>query len=207
MADSDSPTLGDRFTLALEYVSYVHAAQRRKGSDIPYVGHLLGVASILIDAGGTEDEVVAGLLHDAVEDQGGKPRARDIAARFGERVAEIVLDCSDAIPEPGVEKEPYDQRKSEYQEHLRRCSDPSVYLVSAADKLHNLRSMLHDYRFVGEELWERFNATKAKNLANYAALIDIYQHGPEDWRRRPIVEELVELHRRLTDLGSENRGA
>jgi (p)ppGpp synthase/HD superfamily hydrolase len=207
MTEPESHALGDRFTNALEYVSYVHAAQRRKASDIPYVGHLLGVASILIDAGGTEDEVVAGLLHDAVEDQGGKQRARDIAARFGQRVAQIVVDCSDAIPEPGVQKEPYAQRKSKYREHLRRCSDPSVYLVSAADKLHNLRSMLRDYRFVGEKLWERFNAPKAENLANYAALIGIYQDGPQDPRRRPIVEELVELHRRLTDFGSENSGA
>lgn len=90
--------LGSRFTDALLYASLIHGGQRRKGSDIPYIGHLLGVASILIDLGADEDEVIAGLLHDAVEDQGGLVRANDIRARFGDRVADIVLACSDAAP-------------------------------------------------------------------------------------------------------------
>jgi (p)ppGpp synthase/HD superfamily hydrolase len=189
--------LGRRFRDALVYAATAHAAQSRKGGSIPYVGHLLGVASILIDAGATEDEAIAGLLHDAVEDQGGEPRLADIAATFGQSVADIVSACSDASPSEGEEKAPWAQRKEKYREHLAECGNASVYLVSAADKLHNLRSMWSDHGRVGNELWMRFNASPRDCLNNYAELCAMYAGKPDDARRASLLSEMRELIQKL----------
>src|SRR5580704_12529855 len=125
--------LGKRFDRALLYATDAHAAQSRKGTSRPYIAHLLGVAAIVLTHGGDEDEAIAALLHDAVEDQGGKPRLRDIRRKFGARVAGIVEGCTDADTEP---KPPWLERKKKYLEHLRHA-DASVRLVSAADKVYN----------------------------------------------------------------------
>ncbi|MBA2344583.1 MAG: HD domain-containing protein, partial [Rubrobacter sp.] len=133
---------GHKFEQALTYASIVHAAQRRKGTETPYITHLLAVAAIVGENGGTENEIIAALLHDAPEDQGGKERLADIRTRFGDEVADIVEACSDTFEIP---KPPWRGRKEAYIAHIREAS-ASARLVSAADKLHNARSILSDYR-------------------------------------------------------------
>ena len=163
--------LTERFEKALIYSCVVHAGQLRKGTEIPYISHLLAVASIVLEHGGSEDEAIAALLHDAVEDAGGKPRLEDIRHRFGDAVAAIVEGCSDSdtIPKP-----PWKERKEKYIAHVRNAS-PSVCLVSAADKLHNARAIRQDYRQLGEILWNRFNGSRDEILWYYRSLIRAFR--------------------------------
>jgi (p)ppGpp synthase/HD superfamily hydrolase len=161
--------LTGRFYRALGYAARLHAAQFRKGTKRPYVAHLLGVASIVLTHGGDEDGAIAALLHDAVEDQGGKPRLREIRRKFGARVARIVAGCTDADTLP---KPPWLERKKTYLHHLRRANS-SVRLVSAADKLYNVQETLSDYRDVGENIWKRFQATKKQTLWYYREVAKI----------------------------------
>jgi GTP pyrophosphokinase len=161
--------LSTRFDEAFQYASSLHAYQRRKGSGIPYLSHLLAVAALVLEDGGDEDEAIAALLHDSVEDQGAD--LDEIRARFGPRVATIVDACTDARARP---KPPWEERKRRYVEHVK-TAPPDVVRVSAADKLHNARSILADYRAVGEELWQRFTATRAQTLWYYRALVDAYR--------------------------------
>ena len=173
---------GEKFERGLVYAARVHRDHRRKGSDVPYVTHLLAVAAIVGENGGTEDEVVAALLHDAAEDHGGRDRLEEIRTEFGPRVAEIVEGCSDTFEDP---KPDWWTRKRAYVRHVGRAS-PSIRLVSSADKLHNARSILADYRVLGEQLWSRFTTGKDGTLWYYGALVDAYG-GPESG---PIVREL-----------------
>lgn len=175
--------LSDRFAEALALAHELHAGQVRKGTAIPYVSHVLAVAGIVLDYGGDEDEAIAALLHDAVEDCGGAPVLADIRGRFGDRVADIVSACSDTDQTP---KPPWQARKEAYLDHLR-AAPASVRLVSAADKLHNARAILADYREIGEALWSRFNATKAQTLWYYRALVDAF----EARGCTPLVSELA----------------
>lgn len=176
-------TLSKRFAEAMVLAHELHAWHVRNGTAIPYVSHVLAVAGIVLDHGGDEDEAIAALLHDAVEDCGGAPVLADIRRRFGERVAGIVAACSDTDQTP---KPPWQARKEAYLEHLRDAP-ASVRLVSAADKLHNARAILADYREIGEALWDRFNATKAQTLWYYRALVDAFEaHG-----RTPLVSDLA----------------
>jgi (p)ppGpp synthase/HD superfamily hydrolase len=157
-----------RFNEALVYASELHSEQRRKGlSGAPYVAHLLGVTAIVLEHGGDEDQAIGALLHDAVEDQGGKARLEEIRHRFGPVVAEIVDGCtdSDATPKP-----PWRQRKEKYIAHLPAASG-RVQLVSAADKLYNLRSIVDDYHECGESIWERFKGGRDGTLWYYRSLI------------------------------------
>jgi GTP pyrophosphokinase len=163
--------LSDRFEAALVYASQLHRTQLRKGSDTPYVAHLLGVASLVLEAGGTEEEVIGALLHDAVEDQGGAPTREEIRARFGEPVAAIVDGCTDTDETP---KPPWRARKEKYLAHLPTASR-SVLLVSSADKLHNARSILTDYRTLGELVWERFTGGREGSLWYYRTLVGVYR--------------------------------
>ncbi len=173
---------GKKFEEALEYAARVHRDQTRKGTRIPYVTHLLAVASIVGENGGTEDEVVAALLHDAPEDQGGEARLADIRERFGEEVAEIVAGNTDTYEDP---KPPWRERKEAYLARIGREPDP-VRLVSAADKLHNARSVLADLRAVGDALWARFNGGKEGTLWYHRALVMAFAAaGPN-----AVVEEL-----------------
>jgi HD domain len=183
-ADTDNDaqvTLSPRFEDALVYATRVHAVQVRKGTGIPYVAHLLAVASIVLEDGGDEDEAVAALLHDAVEDQGGNARLRKIRERYGDKVADIVLECSDTdvMPKPAWRK-----RKLDYIAHVAGAS-PGAVRVSLADKLHNARAVLYDYRRLGEELWERFNP-EADQLWYYRSLVDAFGARSDG----PMVEEL-----------------
>jgi GTP pyrophosphokinase len=173
---------------------------------VPYVGHLLGVASLVIDACGSEDEAIAALLHDAAEDQGGPKRLEDIRTRFGNRVAVIVEGCSDSLVEDPRAKAPWLQRKRAYIAHLRANTDPSVHLISAADKLHNAESMLSDFRVVGDALWGRFSPDGGRDriIWNFRELIDAYRHGPIDARRDPIVRRLADVVDRLEAVTSRD---
>ena len=159
-----------RFEAALVLANRLHAMQTRKGTDIPYIGHLLAVTSIVIENGGSEDERIAALLHDAVEDQGGAKTRALIHQQFGENVAAIVDGCTDTDQTP---KPPWRTRKEQYIAHLREAS-PAVRLVSLADKLHNARSVLHDYRAQGDEVWSRFSGGKAGTLWYYRALVNTF---------------------------------
>ena len=160
-----------RFEAALVYAHQVHQNQRRKGTGIPYIAHVLGVAALAIEYGATEDEAIAALLHDAAEDGGGEATLAEIRARFGDAVADIVLGCSDSLVEDPEDKLPWRERKENYLAHLENASS-SVCLVSAADKLHNVRSIMRDYREHGEEIWERFQGRRDGTLWYYETVTD-----------------------------------
>ena len=159
--------LSPRFGQALHYAVLIHAGQLRKGTEIPYSSHLLGVASIALEYGANEDEAIGALLHDAGEDAGGQARIEDIRQRFGNQVADIVDGCTDAYALP---KPPWRQRKEDYIAHITTAS-ASVRLVSAADKLHNARAILRDYRVHGEKLWLRFSGGKDGTVWYYRSLV------------------------------------
>ncbi len=189
---------GHKFEEAMSYASQVHAEQKRKGTEIPYITHLLAVTAIVGENGGTEDEAVAALLHDAPEDQGGEERLEDIRIRFGDEVAEIVAACSDTFETP---KPPWRERKEAYIAHIREAPE-SARLVSAADKLHNARSILSDYREVREDLWRRFTGGREGTLRYYGALVEAFQ---ETGTKPAIVEELDRTVAELRSLtGYEN---
>jgi (p)ppGpp synthase/HD superfamily hydrolase len=167
------PTLTRRFDEAFAYAHDVHGTQTRKGTGVPYLGHLMGVASIVIDDGGTEEEAIAALLHDAPEDRGGRQRLDEIRGRFGEAVARIVEDCTDSWTMP---KAPWLDRKREYAEHARTLA-PASLRVSAADKVHNAYAILRDLRNIGDGTWARFNAGPDDILAYYQSLIRSYREA------------------------------
>jgi len=162
--------LSPRFEAALVMAAQLHATQIRKGSNVPYVSHLLGVSSLVIEHGGTEDQAIAGLLHDAVEDQGGKDTLERIRDHFGSGVADIVDHCTDAYEEPKPDWRP---RKERYIAELAKMP-ASAALVSCADKLHNARAILSDLREVGDDLWNRFTGGKDGTLWYYRALVDTF---------------------------------
>jgi (p)ppGpp synthase/HD superfamily hydrolase len=190
---------GERFEEALLYAARLHRDQTRKGTEVPYVTHLLAVAAIVGENGGTEDEVVAALLHDAPEDRGGKDRLEDIRARFGDEVAEIVDGCTDTYEDPKPEWRP---RKEAYVAHVAKAS-PSVRLVSAADKLHNARSILADLRSLGDRLWARFTGGKEGTLWYYRVLVEAYAEAGSN----PVVEELDRVVREIEALAGRDGAA
>ena len=153
--------LTHRFDLALHFASGLHHAQRRKGTDTPYIAHLMSVAALVLESGGDEDQAIAALLHDAMEDQGGPPTLKMIRQLFGDRVAETVRECSDSESVDPDTKEPWHRRKQAYLTHLSTASTDAL-LVSVADKLHNARTVLSDYRQIGDEIWRRFNKESSK---------------------------------------------
>ncbi|HZQ96231.1 MAG TPA: HD domain-containing protein [Candidatus Sulfotelmatobacter sp.] len=160
--------LGPRFLRAFQFAAEKHRNQTRKASTIPYLAHLMGVASLVLEAGGDEDLAIAALLHDVVEDCGGAPMLKEVRRRFGARVAKIVDGCTDAYVFP---KAPWRERKEQYLARLRR-EDAGTRLVSAADKLNNVRSILSDYRDIGESVWLRFNGGREGTLWYYRTLRD-----------------------------------
>lgn len=190
--------LSERFEAALVYAAQAHAAQRRKGSDVPYLAHLLAVAVIVLEYGGGEEEAIAALLHDAVEDQGGSVRRADIARRFGENVARIVDGCTDTDQSP---KPPWRARKEAHLARLLQAS-PAVRLVSAADKLHNARSVLGDYRLLGEEVWQRFSGGREGTLWYYRAVAAaLGSHGAS-----PLIDELARTVEELERAAEGGKG-
>jgi len=169
--------LGPQFDEAEAYARVAHADHVRKGSGVPYMAHLLGVASLVLEDGGDEDEAIAALLHDAVEDQGGPSRLEDIRARFGTRIADIVEGCSDAIPEPGQAKRDWWDRKCEHLDHLAHVDGAlrePLLRVSMADKLSNLRATVRDAGRGDEDFWRVFKHGAASQLWYYGRMIDVF---------------------------------
>ena len=160
--------LGPRFQRAFEFAADKHRKQTRKASTIPYIAHLIGVASLVLEAGGDEDLAIAALLHDVVEDCGGAAMLKEVGRRFGKRVVHIVDGCTDAYETP---KPPWHDRKVNYINRLK-AEDADTRLVSAADKLNNVRSILSDYRALGESVWSRFNGGREGTLWYYRTLRD-----------------------------------
>jgi (p)ppGpp synthase/HD superfamily hydrolase len=174
---SGATVLTDRFDRALLYATHVHGGQVRKGTSTPYIAHLLAVAATVLEYGGDEDLAIAALLHDSVEDQGGKARLEDVRNRFGERVARIVEACSDSLANTarGERKAHWEERKKAYLAHLRKA-DEDILRVSLADKVHNARAILRDLRKpdIGEEIWARFSQPKERTLWYYRSLADVF---------------------------------
>ena len=166
------PILTGRFEEALIFAAHLHATQLRKGTEIPYFAHLMAVASLVITHGGDEDEVIAALLHDAVEDQG--VSLEQIQGRFGKQVAAVVDGCTDTDEVP---KPPWRERKERYVQHLAPASR-SVKLVAAADKLDNASAIIRDYRTYGREVWKRFRAGREEQLWFYRACVTALKDGP-----------------------------
>jgi (p)ppGpp synthase/HD superfamily hydrolase len=164
--------LTDRFASAVSYASAIHATQTRKGTELPYLCHLLAAAGTVLEAGGDEDQAIGALLHDAAEDQGGEPRLADIRARFGERVAAMVAGCSDSLSEDSGAKAPYRERKEQHLQHLAEASQ-DVILVSAADKLHNARAIATDLAVHGPSMLLRFNAGPTELLWYYDSMLAV----------------------------------
>lgn len=173
MADDalPEPVLSERFMGAMTFAYDAHSSQSRKGTEIPYIAHVLGVTSLVLENGGSEDQAIAALLHDAAEDGGGEKVLARIRRRFGEHVAELVDALSDSLEEDPEKKLPWEERKAKYIAELAQESS-EVALISAADKLHNLRSILDDLERHGEQLWQRFKGGKDGSLWYYREIID-----------------------------------
>lgn len=187
--------LTQRFKEALDYALELHGDQQRKGSDTPYVAHLLAVASLVLEDGGDEEQAIAALLHDAPEDRGGRETLRSIRQRFGDRVADIVDGCTDTYETP---KPPWRQRKEGYLEHLQTASE-EVRRVSLADKLHNARSILTDLLRCGDHVWTRFNGGKDGTLWYYRSLLQVFRSR----NNSPLVTELGWVLQRIDSLIQE----
>lgn len=190
--------LTDQFDRAMLYATHVHGGQVRKGTAIPYVAHLLAVAATVLEYGGSQQMAIAGLLHDAVEDQGGGARLADIRNRFGDAVAQIVESCSDGTSNAarGEAKAPWWDRKRAYIEKLQAAGADAL-LVSLADKVHNARSILRDLRNpeIGERVWNRFSREKAETIEYYRLLSEVFleKRGKAD----QLANELAHLVRQL----------
>lgn len=186
--------LGSRFNEAFLFAAAKHAAQTRKRTDVPYISHLMAVSALVLEAGGGEDEAIAGLLHDVVEDCGGVPVLEEIRQRFGDRVAGIVQGCTDAYTVPKPE---WKKRKLDYLDTLRHAAD-DVRLVSAADKLHNVRTILADYRSQGDAVWDRFSGHRAGTLWYYRAVLDVLREGTPN----RLIDELQRVVTELETLAT-----
>ncbi len=181
--------LGPRFRRAFLFAADKHSGQTRKASTIPYIAHLMGVTSLVLEFGGDENMAIAALLHDVVEDCGGLPILKEVRRRFGPRVAKIVDGCTDSFTDP---KPPWRERKETYLRHLKKA-DAETRLVSAADKLNNVRSILSDYREFGESIWARFNGGRDGTLWYYRSLL-------EEFLRRTPNRLITELELAVREL-------
>jgi (p)ppGpp synthase/HD superfamily hydrolase len=175
--------LSERFVRALAYAARKHRGQKRKGTDIPYVSHLLGVASIALQHGATEEQAIAALLHDVLEDQGGPTARREIAARFGAAVADMVDHCTDSEVRP---RPPWRLRKEAYLARLSAAS-PEVRLVACADKLYNARTLLSNVRWSDDTYWARFSGGREGTLWYYRQLVRVFRRSG----RSRLVDELA----------------
>jgi (p)ppGpp synthase/HD superfamily hydrolase len=181
MSQTPRLVLTERFTDAVEYARKLHT-EYRKGTDIPYMAHLLGVAALVMgEAGGrvpvTEDMVIAALLHDAVEDHGGMPRLHEIEERFGPEVSRMVAALSDTFAEHHDKKEGWEERKNNYLTRLRK-ERGDVLLISAADKLYNAKAILDDYRDIGPAVFDRFKRGAKEQLWYFDELLKIFRAYP-----------------------------
>ena len=165
--------LSERLSQALAIAIEAHNGQFRKETTIPYIAHPMAVASIALEYGADEDQAMAALLHDAVED-GGAKYAEIIRSKFGDRVADIVNGCTDGVPDNNGIKPPWKQRKESYIAHLKSAPD-DVLLVSGSDKLHNARAIVSDLQNIGLRVFDRFSSSKTDTLWYYQSLADIFK--------------------------------
>ncbi len=173
MGDSDEPrALGPRFREAFWLASILHSGQARKGTDVPYVAHLMAVSAIVLENGGDEDAAIAALLHDAAEDQGGRETLDRIGRLFGPGVRSIVEACTDTVENP---KPPWRERKERYVDHIAEAPDDAL-LVSLADKVHNARSLVESLKREGDEIWKRFKGGKSGTIWYYEALVTAFSN-------------------------------
>lgn len=187
--------LTSKFEQALVYATRLHANQTRKISGVPYIAHLLSVAALVLEAGGTEEEVIAALLHDSIEDQGGKATREEIRQSFGDKVVAIINGCTEWDTPP---KPPWQERKNRYLENLRHAST-SVRRVSLADKLHNARSLLADWRQYGDSIWTYFKASREGTLWFYQSLVQVYRQTGSDWMTEELERVVGQLHQQNID--------
>src|SRR3954471_6296709 len=205
---TDTPLLTERFDAALHYATRHHSRQLRKGTPIPYAAHLLACASLVLEMHGDEDEAIGALLHDVVEDDGGQRALDEISEAFGPVVAAIVLDNSDSVPSEGVAKPRWYERKRAYIDAFPRKSPPALR-VCLADKLHNARSILLDYRTFGDSLWARFG--QGQGLATrvyYRELAAAFERERDRMgdAAQPFVDELRRAVDAITALAEEHQG-
>lgn len=199
--------LTDRFSKAVDYARILHI-ERRKGTNIPFMAHLLGVASLVMGEAGqvpfavTENMVIAALLHDSVEDHGGEPRLRDIEFNFGAEVARMVEGLSDSLEEDPNKKGPWEERKRGYLKRLR-SETLQVQLISAADKLYNARTILDEYRLVGAKVWERFKRGRDQQIWYFEELLKVFKSVGTN----RIVEELGRVTDELRRISNAEKPA
>jgi hypothetical protein len=193
------PALTDRFLAAVALAQEVHGHVRRSGTEIPYLAHLLVVTGLVIEDGGDEDQAIAAMLHDTVEDGGGREMLERIDRSFGRRVAMIVDGCSDSVDlDPS---ESWIERKSRYLAHLPELEDDAILRVALADKVHNARSIVRDYREEGQVLWERFaRRTPREQLWYYGGLLAFFAMR----RPGPLTEDLLRAVNELTWLSAHD---
>lgn len=188
--------LTERIARALALAVEAHKDQKRKGTEVPYIAHPMGVASIALDHGADEDQAMAALLHDAVED-GGQQFAKAIREQFGDRVADIVEGGTDGVPDTNGIKEAWLPRKERYIAHLRQASD-DVLLVSGSDKLHNARAIVEDLLNIGHAVFDRFTATPEQTIWYYETLSAIFTE-----RGTPIAKPLADTVARMKQLANQ----
>ena len=185
-----------RFESAMVMAAQLHAGQTRKDNKVPYLSHLMAVASLVLDYGGDEDQAIAALLHDTVEDQGGPPTLDPIRGRFGDQVAGLVAGCTESLDTP---KPSSLERKRIYLRSIPGKSAKTRF-VSCADKLHNARSTVKDFRDVGDAIWARFNVGREDTLWYYTSLADAFHDADPS----PITDELKRVVHELVSLSAEN---
>ena len=186
-----TPSLSDRFSQAFVLAHELHARQVRKGSEIPYISHLMAVSGLVLEDNGSENEAIAALLHDAVEDQGGVETLNLIRDRFGDEVATLVDSLSESVVIP---KPPWRQRKEGYLDHLQTAS-ASTLRVAIADKLHNASCQWADYQALGDHCWDRFNASKDEILWFMGAFIQACKNRAVESRNLEALERLYQAFR------------
>ncbi len=189
MNQIDKPLLSDRFQEALIYATQLHAYQVRKGSTVPYISHLMSVAALVLEDGGDEEQAIAALLHDAIEDQGGELIRQEILLKFGENVATVVEGCteSDIVPKP-----PWRERKLATINKLRHAP-PKIRRVILADKLHNARSILADWHRYGEDVWYRFKGGKQGTLWYYSSIVQVNQEKDDSFLKTELARVVKQL--------------
>ena len=192
----DRPRVVAAFALAMA----VHGDQTRKSTTIPYIAHLMAVAALALEAGGDEDMAIAALLHDSVEDSDdGAATETRIRDEFGDRVADMVMACSDAVATPGAEKPAWRARKEQYLAQLAAEPDHAVLIISACDKLHNARSVVADLRVQGPSVWDRFNSSRGDQLWYYQSVADIYRSRIPGWLSDEVGRTVAEMHTLAVD--------
>lgn len=188
---TNTPLLSSRYADAFTFANELHRQDVRKGTEIPYISHLISVSALVLEHGGDEDQAIAALLHDAAEDHGGEPMLDLIGDRFGARVRSMVAGCSDSLLPEGTEKEDWHTRKRRYLDALEK-KDEEVLLVSLADKVHNARAIDADYARLGEQFWQRFAPRgRDEQLWYYRSLADVFRRRLGDVHLVDMLDDAV----------------